>query len=106
MLKAIAMYLPSLFSEIAYDPNLAMQAAVYSSAAYCNYNDISSWTCGWACNEAPNFRDVELVYVGGTSLFSFAGYDTDSNKIVVSIRGTNGITDLKNIDSNIDITLL
>ena len=62
--------------------------------------------CGWACDEVPNLRDVEIVYVSGTSLFSFAGYDPDLKKIVVSIRGNNGLSDFKNIQSTLDDTLM
>ena len=46
---------------VRYDRWIAKQAAYYSAASFCDYDDISDWSCGDACMGVPYMKDVRLI---------------------------------------------
>ena len=73
-----------------YNQNNAKTAVYYSYAAYCNPDDIETFTCKW-CEMIGNFSVSKVIM--GDELLSFIGYDFDNSRIVLSFRGTHNIED-------------
>lgn len=81
-----------------YSQTNAFNALYYAYGAYCDADELSSWSCKW-CEEVSDFEVASNGVITGDSLQAFAGYDPDYGRIVVSFRGTANIEDwMKDFD--------
>ena len=83
-----------------YNDVVGRKGLYYSAGAYCAYDTLTNWQCGTPCNRNPGLTGVTKILNSVRNTFSFVGYDSNQNEIVVAFRGTNG-ADLENWMTNI-----
>ncbi len=77
-----------------YNPDLSLQTVYYAGAAYCDYYTIQDWQCGPGCDNLKGMQTPVSMfsdYIEGTQ--GYAGYNSLSNEIVVSFRGSENLVD-------------
>ena len=98
-LAALTMAAPNF-----YDLATGKKGIYYSAAAYCKYETLDNWSCGAPCNYNGGLQNVKRIHNAGRDTFAFAGWNSKTNEIVLTFRGTNGF-DLENWISNIKILM-
>lgn len=99
LVSAAVLLVAGLVSASSYDAGLSKRVIYYASAAYCKESTIPGWNCGAACKNQPGVTHVTTVGNSGAGTFSYVGYNSIHNEIVVSFRGSQNI---ENWISNID----
>ena len=70
----------------------------YAAATFCDSNTLEYWNCGAACKQLPGVTDVNIVYEILMGTFGYVAYNTQTNNIIVAIRGSwdvaNWVSDL------------
>ncbi len=81
-----------------YDPAVMYNYLLYAGNAYCDFDDISAWTCPACALANPSFTPISLFYNDSTNIFAYIGLnylDSKTPEILVSFRGTQ-FSDLEN----------
>ena len=79
-----------------YDEDIAYKGVMYSGAAYCSYNDLDKWDCGYPCKQMPQVTPIiRQSVVNAHDLFGYVAFNPDDLELIVAFRGTNGL-DFKN----------
>jgi hypothetical protein len=104
VLLCVVLLLASTFAKQvnsdAYNPQRSAEYLMFAYGAYCNSDDLQSWSCYWCLNPAATHLTTTNFFEDKkTNTFGYAG--VSSNEIIVSFRGTesdslqNWITDLE-----------
>lgn len=81
----------------------------YAAAAYCEPDDLLTWSCGANCEHAGNFTPVAAGGDGNAVQHWFVGYDASVDSVIVGHQGTDPfkflsvLTDLEAIQTPLPV---
>lgn len=77
-----------LVNSSSYDENQAKTYWFYASAGYCSQSKIENWNCGKACDSVSKLSNVKVFFNSTGSNSGFTAYDSNTNSIIILMRGT------------------
>jgi len=83
-------------TKFQYNEEHAKTMAAYASAAYCHREKLWHWNCEGHCSKLSDTQEVWVIKRVGNNLVLFIAWDAKMKQIVVSFRGTQAPSILKN----------
>lgn len=87
--KLFFLFLFSFRSFSEYNPDLALESWIYSSAAYCNPSRLQKWNVSFYSDLFPYVSEIEIFENDSKyNNLGYIGYNSKTNVIFMSFRGT------------------
>jgi len=83
-----ALSLIGIYNTNIYDEDIALRALTYSGAAYCSQSSIIAWNCKEPCIDDRGLSESSHIFDYDKKLYGFTGYNSCTQTIVLSFRGT------------------
>jgi len=64
----------------------------FAFAAYHSASSVEAWNCGVHCSAVSGLEMIHYIYHKSSDLAAFVAYDSTEDAILVSFRGSNGVS--------------